>query len=213
MTQLEELIQESLKKRDQFDPNSVVADFNDKQDNLDIAYGLGDVAQKDEIGNYAWWPGFIELAKPEQVVELGSAMGVAAICMLSSAYQNFHLYGVTLEEHGLEFCYIRKDKYTNFTPMVGDYMDLSIWPKEVDLRKTDIWYIDGLHEEEHVKAQVALYKPFYKPGTLIVFDDIYQNPGMARMWHSLEDIVDIEEKIDLTPYGLHYTGYGMIKIK
>ena len=119
-------------------------------------------------------------------------------------------YGVTLEEHGLEFCYVQKDKYSNFHPIVGDYMDLSIWPKDVDLKKTDLFYIDGLHEEMHLRAELNLYKPFFKKGAIILFDDIFKNPGMARVWHDLENILDVGFKTTLP---LHWTGGGLLQIK
>lgn len=163
--------------------------------------------------NYQWWPCFIDELKPKQIVELGSAMGVGDICMLQAEYQDFKLYGITLEEGGLEFSYVEKDKYPNFFPIVGDDLDLSVWPKDLDLSKTDCWYIDSLHTEEQLRKEIELYKQFFAPGVPIVFDDIFQNPGMARVWHDLENLLPLKEKIDLTPYGLHFTGYGLIQLK
>mgnify|MGYP001583617117 CR=1 FL=1 len=162
--------------------------------------------------NYQWWPCFFDEVKPRQVVELGSAMGVAAICMLHSQYQDYKLFGITLEEGGIEFSYIEKGKYPNFTPVIGDDLDLSLWPKDLDLSATDIWYFDSLHSEEQLRKELELYKQFLKPGAIAVFDDIHINPGMNRVWHELEEIIPLSYKED---YGnpLHFTGYGIIQIK
>lgn len=202
------IIEKSLERMESFDVNSVLKYFN-KESPLEIGHGLGDISRKADIGNYSWFPGFIDLLKPTQVVELGSAMGVADICMLASPYRAFELFGITLKERGLEFCYIKKEQHPNFHPIVGNYMDLSIWPKNIDLKKTDFWYIDGLHQGKHVTEQIKLYKPFFKPGTIIAFDDIFMSPDMAEMWHGLDDILDIKYKTTLP---LHFTGFGLIQI-
>lgn len=201
---IEELLKEAIGKFYTFNPETLV-DMVAKNDVLDIEHGTGDMFNKEEIGNYCWFPGFIELLKPKQVVEIGSAMGVALNCMLASPHKAFELYGITLAEAGKEFCFVKKDTYPNLHMITGDYMDLSNWPKDVDLRKTDLWYIDGLHEGGHVREQLTLYKPFFKEGAILTFDDIFMNPSMTQMWHDLENIIPISFKTTLP---LHWTGWG-----
>ena len=159
---IEDLLEQSMKKFEDFDPEILVQELAENN-YLPVDVGARDIRDKKSCANYCWFPGFIELLKPQQVIELGSAMGVGSICILSSSYKDFDFYGITLKENGLEFCYVNKDKYSNFHPLVGDYMDLSVWPKGLKLNQTDLWYIDGLHEEDHLRAEFDLYKPFFKP--------------------------------------------------
>ena len=151
----------------------------------------------------------MELLKPKQVVEFGGAMGVGDICMLNSSYKDFQLWSITLEEHGLEFAYVEKGKYSNFHPVIGDDLDLNSWPKGLDLSKTDLWFIDSLHTEDQLRKELELYKPFFKKGAIILFDDIYQNEGMENVWNELESFLPIKEKHSLS---LHWDGFGCVQI-
>lgn len=205
---LKKLLNQSLNNLEKFNPESIIdkLSFNIY---LNVVYGAGDIRDKKSCANYCWFPGFIDILKPKQIVELGSAMGVALVSMLQSQHKVDHIYGVTLAENNLEFCYIDKIKYPNLKCITGNYMDMSIWPKDVDLKKTDFWYIDGLHQGPHVTEQIKLYKPFFKPGTIIAFDDIFMSPDMSEMWHGLDDILDIKYKTTLP---LHFTGWGLIQL-
>ena len=206
---IEDILKEAEKKSEDFDPNTIIQ-MTAVNDNLGVEHGYGDVFRKEEVGNYAWFPGFIDLLRPSQIVELGSAMGVAINCMLASPYKDFDLYGVTLAEDGKEFCFVKKNTYPRLHMITGDYMDLSIWTKDVDLSKTDLFYIDGLHEGHHVREQLLLYKPYMKKGAIVAFDDIFMNPGMTEMWHDVENILAIDFKTTLP---LHWTGWGLVRIK
>ena len=205
---IENLLKQAMDKFNTFDPEIAVKKLA-VNDYLGIEHGEGDIRNKKEVGNYCFFPGFIELLRPIQIIELGSAMGVTINCMLSSSYKDFELYGITLAERGKEFCFIKKDTYPNLHMIIGDYMDLSNWPKDLDLGKTDFWYVDGLHLGKHVKEELLLYKQFFKPGTIIAFDDIFINGSMAEVWHDLENILDIGFKTTLP---LHWTGWGIVQI-
>lgn len=197
-------MEQSLRAMEVLDPEIIVKELA-INDYLSIEDGAGDIRKKKEVGYYCWLPGFIQLVKPKQIIELGSAMGVAVISMLSSSYKDFELYGVTLEEKGLEFCYVEEGKYPNFHPIIGDYMDMSIWPKNVDLSKTDIWFVDGLHEETHLRAELDLYKQFFKEGAYVLFDDMLISPGMGRVYQDLKTIFPIRDQFSSTQ--LHWTEF------
>lgn len=164
-----------------------------------------DVLDTEKSGNYQWWPILIDEVKPKQVVELGGAMGVGTIMMLQGKYQDFHLYSITLAEGGLEFSFVA-DKYPNLTMIIGDDLDMNNW-KGVDLSKTDIWYIDSLHMEVQLRRELELYTPFFKKGTIIVFDDV-RMPELYPVW---KELCEKYEHVEMTN-PLHYTGYGMIRI-
>lgn len=205
---LEHLILKSLSKLKDFNPEDIIKELA-MNNYLSTEVGARDIKDKVSVGNYCFFPGFIELLKPRQIIELGSAMGVAIISMLHSQHKDFNLYGVTLSENNLEFCYVKKDKYPNFHPIVGDYMDMSIW-KDIDLKQTDLWYLDGLHEETHLRAELELYKPFFKKGAIVLFDDMMINAGMHRVYDDLENIFPVKEKI--LNNQLHSTGFTIVEI-
>lgn len=163
---------------------------------------LEDILNTNGNAYYQWSSCLMEILKPKQVVELGGAMGVWDIMVLHTLPEDSQLWSITLYENGLEFSYI-KDDYPNFHPVVGDDLDLTKWPKELDLATTDLWFIDTIHTYEQVKKELDLYTPFFKKGALILFDDIRMNEGMTKMWHELS-----YEKIELTN-PLHYTGFGL----
>ena len=204
---LQDLIDKSLKKLEDFDPEVLVQELA-VNSYLPIDVGAKDIRDKKGTGNYCFFPGFLELLKPKLVVELGSAMGVGSVCILTSVYKNFDFYGVTLAENGLEFCYVDKSKYSNFYAIMGDYMDMSIWPEDLDLKQVDLWYLDGEHTERHLRAELELYEPFFKKGAIILFDDIFL-PELEPVWQDLENIIPVAFKTTLP---LHYTGWGLIQI-
>ncbi len=146
--------------------------------------GVRDVLDKDNWGYYQFFAAYIKEKQPLQVVELGGAMGVGCVAMLSELHLDSHLYSITLEELGHEFSFIKKD-YTNFTPVIGNDLDLTNWPKELDLNETDMWFFDSLHTREHLTKELELYSPFFKKGTVIFFDDI-KLPELYPVWLDLK---------------------------
>ena len=142
--------------------------------------GQRDVLDKENWGYYQFLPCLIDTTKPFQVIELGGAMGVAAV-MMAAAHHKPQIYSITLQEHGLEFSFIKKE-YPHLHKIVGDDLVLNNWPAGIDLHKTDIWFLDSLHEYSQIKKEYELYKPFWKKGTIILLDDIKINAGMWQAW-------------------------------
>jgi len=168
---------------------------------------IEDVSNTNGCAFYQWSISLIDVMKPKQVLELGGAMGVWSICALHTLPQESKLYSITLPEGGLEFSYI-VDKYTNFFPILGDDLDMKNW-EGVDLSKTDLWFIDSLHEKEHLEKELNLYSPFFKKGAIILFDDIHINNGMEEVWKEIRnkewDCYDATDP-------LHYSGFGICKV-
>lgn len=167
-----------------------------------------DVLNTNGCANYQWIIGVIEELKPKLVVELGGAMGVWDLCVLHTLPQGSALYSITLAEHGLEFSYIA-DNYLNFFPIIGDDLDISVWPSTLALGDTDLWYFDSLHTEDQLRKELDLYSPFFKKGTIILFDDIHLNEGMDKVWRDIQDgkygKMDCFDGSD----PLHWSGYGI----
>ena len=164
-----------------------------------------DILDKTNVGYYQFLPCLINYLGPRVIIELGGAMGAAALMMLSSLPKESRLYSITLEEHGLEFSFV-KEKYPSFVPIVGDDLILSNWPKELDLAQTDLWFFDSLHSYDQLHKEIELYKPFFKEGAVILVDDIHLSEEMFRAWLEFSG-----DKFDATAW-LHWSGYGIIVI-
>lgn len=162
-----------------------------------------DVLNVNGCYNYVWSSALMDVVKPKQVVELGGAMGVWSICVLQNLPPESQLYSITLAEHGLEFSYV-VDTYYNFHPIIGDDLDLNNF-KGVDLDRTDVFYFDSLHTNEQLTKELELYRPFFKKGALLLFDDIRMDE-LLPVWNALP-----YEKLELTD-PCHFTGWGVAMV-
>lgn len=197
----------ALKRMDTFEVAGLMPALRHANDGA-----IEDVLNTNGCANYQWGACLVDIMKPRQVVELGGAMGVWSICALHYLPQDSRLYSITLAESGLEFSYIR-DVYKNFVPVIGDDLDLSNWPKDLDLKKTDLWYFDTGIADDHfatlLQKEMELYCPFIKQGALILFDDIHKNEGMSNVWKDIKNGKWGEMDCYDATNPLHYTGYGL----
>lgn len=149
-----------------------------------------------------WLACLIRLLKPKQVVELGAAAGISTIMMATELDKDAKLYSV---DNDPEIAWKWMDKeYPQVIKILGDDLDPNIWVNiDVDLSKTDVWFIDSLHTEEQLRAELALYSSRFKKGAILVFDDIHINSGMEKVWNELP-----YDKQDITN-PCHYSGFGV----
>jgi cephalosporin hydroxylase len=94
-------------------------------------------------------------------------------------------------------------EYPNVIKVVGDDLDPAIYPKDFDVSKTELLFIDTLHYGGQLMKELTLYGPALQKGCVIVFDDIRAN-DMYPVWESI-----LDDKIELT-YPCHYSGFGMV---
>ena len=184
---------ESVKWQEYEIPKSVL-----EQVDSEGGQSVRDLRDKENWGYYHFLGAFCKQFKPKQVIELGGAWGTAAMVMATET--NGKVYSITLDEPQA-FVYVKRD-YPNLIKVIGDDLDLNSWPKELDLAKTDVWFIDSLHTKEQLTKELELYKPFFHKGTIVFLDDIYINIGMKEVWDSIPF-----PKIDLTKK-CHYSGWG-----
>jgi predicted O-methyltransferase YrrM len=147
---------------------------------------------------YQWLACLIKLIKPKQVVELGAAAGVSTLLMAREMPEDSKLYSVDIDPQAWRW--MSKD-YPQVVKILGDDLNMAIWPGSVDLMKTDIWFIDSLHTEEQLRGEIELYKPYWKRGTIVVLDDI-RMPGLNTVWNELS-----YDKCETTNPN-HYSGFG-----
>jgi cephalosporin hydroxylase len=159
---------------------------------------------------YQWLACLIKLLKPKQVVELGAAAGISTIMMATELDKDAKLYSVDFDP---EIAWKWMDKeYPQVIKILGDTRDINIWPQTESLynkdwpmllRQTDIWFFDSLHTEEQLRSELEIYKPYFKKGAVLVFDDIHMNPGMNKVWDELPyDKHDISNPC-------HWSGFGV----
>jgi len=148
---------------------------------------------------YQWLACLVKFIKPKQVVELGAAAGISTTMMAFELPKDSKLYSVDIDP-SIAWKWMDRE-YPQVIKVLGDDLDLSIYPKDCDLSQTDIWFIDSLHTEEQLRKEVELYKPFWKKGTIVVLDDIRQ-PGLDTVWNELP-----YDKCETTIPN-HFSGFG-----
>lgn len=148
---------------------------------------------------YQWLACLVRLLKPKQIVELGPAAGISTIMMATQKDVDCKLYSVDIDE-SLAWKWM-KYEYAGLVKILGDDLDMSIWPKDVDLSKTDLWFMDTLHTKEQLQKEIDLYSKFWKKGTVVVLDDIRME-GLWDIWQALP-----YDKCETT-HPNHYSGFG-----
>jgi len=148
---------------------------------------------------YQWLHCLMKLLQPKQVVELGAASGISTILMATALPEDSILYSVDNDPE-IAWKWMKHD-YPQVKKILSDDLDLDIW-KGIDLKKTDVWFIDTLHEEIQLRRELLLYSPFMKRGSILIFDDIHLNEGMEAVWEEL-----FHDKLDISD-PCHYSGFG-----
>lgn len=176
---------------------------------MDDLVGVSSAHIENEIKNgnghnlyYQWLACLTNLLNPKQVVELGAASGISTIMIATELPQKSALYSVD-NDPTIAWKWMAKD-YPQLVKILGDDLDLSIFPKGMELQATDLWFVDTLHTKKQLTKEIELYSPFWKQGAVVVFDDIGL-PGMKEVWQSLR-----YDKYESNL--LHYSGFGFIVI-
>ena len=198
----------AMKRWASFDENEILPKLN-----LANSGAVEDYLNTNGTRYYQWGACLVDIMQPKQVVELGGAMGVWTICASHYLPKDSELYSITLPEQGLDFAYMPVPPKNVFL-LRGDDLDMSNW-EGVDLKKTDLWFIDtGIAEDhfgEQLQKELKLYSPYFKKGSVILFDDIHKNKGMEDVWQAIvqDPRFDVYDATD----PLHWTGYGITVFK
>lgn len=196
MVDLKQIVKQTFKELETFKVETILPDLKNCSQG-----GLSDVFNTQDSLYYQWITCLMRTYKPKQIVELGGAMGVSALCMLSQLPEDAKLYSATLEEHGLEFSFI-KTSYPQLIKVLGSDDNLNIWPRDLDFSKTDLLFIDAEHTSAAVKKELEIYLPRIGEGKLVLMDDIHM-PELYPIWLELK-----HDKLDMSI--LHHSGFGLI---
>lgn len=199
---LEELIKEVNEKRKHFDVSKYKVFKKFKKENLEVISGV----QEDRCPMYlSWITSLCETINPKQVVELGAHAGFSTCMFLAGMPKDSKL--ITVDINKESWSLVPKD--SRMTKVVGDDLDLGIYPKKIDLSKTDLWFIDSDHTGSQLAEEVKLYSPFWNKNTIIILDDVTETgqfSSYVKVWRDLP-----YEKIELPE--LHKSGFGIMKLK
>ena len=149
---------------------------------------------------YMWLACLVRLLKPRQVVELGAAGGISTIMIASELTKDAKFCSVDNDPQ-IAWKWIVKD-YPQLTKILGDDLDMDIW-KDIDLNKTDLFFIDTLHLATQLNKEIELYSPYWKKGAIVVFDDI-KMPELRPIWEALPYDKCEDDR-------LHYSGFGFCR--
>ena len=166
-----------------------------------------EVLDKTDSANlyYQWLACLVRAVKPQQVLELGASIGISAIMMVNQIKDGI-IYSVddgSDYKEGLKHWEAFNREYKNVIKVEGDDLDLSIYPKDFDIKKTDILFIDTAHNGEQLQKELDLYTPLLKKGCIVVMDDI-RLPGMFEVWDKIK-----YPKLEITN-PCHYSGFGFL---
>jgi len=147
---------------------------------------------------YKYMACVVKLVQPKIVVEIGGDRGASAMAMYSELPKDSVLYTCDIEN---AYYWIPQEVYDNgrIVKVIGDSIDIK-WP--VDLSGARVWLIDGDHDSEHVRREIKIYSPFWKEGTVVMFDDVKQYRGVFESM-SFDKVEDIK---------IHDNGFGVVKV-
>lgn len=167
---------------------------------LDIVYDeyLYEVYQKgthtiDSL-YYRYLACVVKFLQPKQVIEIGADKGVSTLMMASELPVDGILYSIDIR-NGWE--YVPEDM-KNIVKIVGKSTD-AVFEPGIDLTKTKLWLIDGNHEEDNVREEYNLYKKYWLPGTVILFDDVDYFPPF---WKEIEGDKTTDIKVHGNDFGV-----------
>lgn len=138
-----------------------------------------------------------------QAVELGAWRGISTCMILAGLPQHARFYSVDIDP--LSWGYVPED--SRLTKIIGDDLDLNIYPKDLDLSKTNFWFIDTNHTQEFFQKERTVYEKFWRPGTVVAMDDVGRKSGFT-LWKEWDKLP--YDKIELPT--LHYTSFGLFVV-
>jgi len=118
-------------------------------------------------GIYRYLACAVKVLKPKTIVEIGADKGVSALAMASELPKGGKIYSLDMR-NGWEHV---PPSVKNIIKLHGDSRDLSLYGN-LALDTVDLWFIDGEHSDKIVRSEIETYSPYWREGTVLLFDDI-----------------------------------------
>ncbi|HEY8227546.1 MAG TPA: class I SAM-dependent methyltransferase [Pyrinomonadaceae bacterium] len=191
---------------------AIVCAGRTKLDDLQIRLG-GRFSYPDDLVNL--WPGehyrllaaLIQILNPQLVIEIGTAEGLSALCMLKYLSRNGRIVTFDLVPWAQypRTCLTEEDfRDGRLRQVVGDLGEDEIFERHAELlSKANLVFIDAAKDGVLERRLIARFEKLrYESKPLFVFDDI-------RLWNMLSTWRDLRwPKLDLTSFG-HWCGTGI----
>ena len=160
---------------------------------------------------YVYLAKLVRHLRPRRVLELGTDIGRSALYMMTQLPP----------EGALETVEAGTQETVDLAPFKGDprlkviraddtseacLRELNLMPEHFMTRPIDLLFADSVHTFEHTMGVFTTYRPFMRPGGIMVFDDIHLDPGMELFWRSV-----MEPKVDCG-LDIHFSGFGFVQI-
>jgi predicted O-methyltransferase YrrM len=186
-----------------------------KMDTTELAliYFDQDTPQIETIGSLPatdsdWGRFFFKLIrelKPSNVLEMGTSVGISAAYQAAALMLNKHGRLITLEGEQTVAELARKHleqlELDRVEVRLGWFRD-SLPATLNELKKLDIVYIDGHHQEHPTLEYFEQIFPFLTEEAVIIFDDIHWSGGMERAWRKILSDPRIGTALDLQKLGI-----------
>lgn len=142
----------------------------------------------------------IEREAPEQLLELGTSLGLGTRYMAGPAR---HRQLITIEGAASVASRAAQhlDKIPGVEQRIGPFS--RVLPSALkDLGRLDLGYIDGHHTEEATMRMTQQCMEYCHENSILLLDDIRWSPGMWRAWHALCSLEAVRLSIDLGRTGM-----------
>lgn len=140
------------------------------------------VRTQPQMGRLFSW--VVEARKPNLIVEIGTAFGVSAMYWASGLQRAGRGRLVTFEPNAI-WQEIAAEHLRTFgdtvEPVLGtfeDRIDAKLWPNET----IDMAFVDAIHTDTFVSAQIEMLIARLAPDGLVIVDDITFSDDMKRCW-------------------------------
>jgi predicted O-methyltransferase YrrM len=146
-----------------------------------------------------------------RVVELGTDIGRSALFMMTQLPKDGTLETIELgSQEAIDLIPFKNDPRLRIV-RADDLSEecfraLNLLPDHPMTRPIDLLFADSFHTFEHTMGAYTKYRPFMRPGGLMVFDDIHLDAGMELFWRSV-----LEPKADCG-LDIHFSGFGFVQI-
>lgn len=157
-----------------------------------------------------WGQFYYELAESSRarhIFEIGSNLGVSGSYFILSLNNRVPSYFITYEGVPDLCAYCERqfskiaDKKCTYKIVQGLYRD-TLSNIHIDVAHLDMIFIDGNHQKEATLDYFQKLKPYAKPSSLFLFDDIYWSRGMRLAWEKIKGDIDVLFTVDFFKLGV-----------
>lgn len=150
---------------------------------------------------------------PEQVLELGTSLGITSCYLAAALPQNGKLYTVDAAAPVLDIArdHIRTAALENCIHITQGLFDEVLPHLLASMPRVDMAYIDGNHRYAPTVNYVKQLLPHVHNNSVLILDDIYWSKGMQQAWQEIIQWPEVTVSIDLFHVGLLFFRKEQVK--